>query len=465
MSDQMQNTLHLQQEQKQLLSAVQIQSLTLLSLTAQELTEYLQQQLLENPVLEQDEQQGGEAAAAYEPPRRESQDWEEEEYSAPRSSDAAYETFSDDRNPAFAQDDYDMVRALLLQLEMRCRHSEAQMQALRAVVYSLDDDGYLRAALDDLAERFGIAEELLEQALAEVQTLEPAGLGARSLAECLRLQIPAAHPERALLLAMIDEHLPALAAGRLRNVARALGVSEKKAAQLFEYIRQLDPRPGAAVRPAERPHYIIPDIFVRRIDGVYRVFLNEAHQPRLRISGYYRELLQREIKDEAARAYTRQKLAEAALLLRNVERRRTTILRVAEIIVQHQTGFFDHGLEALRPLTLREVAATAELHESTVCRAVGGKYMDTPRGVYAVKFFFSRAYQRQDGALVASACVRKRIAEYIAAEDKARPLSDREIEELLLAEGLRVARRTVAKYRDEMGLPCRAYRRKRTSSP
>ncbi len=459
MSDLTPSFLHLRQEQRQIISAAQLQSLTLLTMAAQELSDFLQQQLLENPVLEQDEQADNDNVPIDDLPLPDgAEDWREPGALSP----ARAEVYAEDRNAAFAQEDEDLPRMLLLQLELRRRHDAEESAALRAIIYSLDENAYLRVSLEDLAARFGIALPLLEKALAEVQTLEPAGIGARDLAECLRLQIPAMHPERQLLQAMIDGYLPALAAGRVKEAAHGLGISEKKAVQLFEYIRQLDPRPGAAVFPVERPQYIIPDIYVRKLDGVYRVFLNEAHQPRLRINEYYRDLLQRRgfADDAVTRVYTRQKIAEAAMLLRNIQRRRETVLCIAELIVAHQTPFFEEGLSALRPLTLREIAAAAEMHESTVCRAIGGKYMDTPRGVFSMKFFFPRAYRRDDGSMIANTCVRSRIAAYVTAEDKKKPLTDREICDLLAGEGLQVARRTVAKYREEMGIPCRAYRRR-----
>lgn len=453
----------LKQEQRQILTAAQIQSLELLTLNTQELTEYLQQQLLENPVLEQDES----SEATGDPPlsapeinadtnwNDEGDGWDEgpgynrsEEYAA-------------DRDPAFSQEDDGLERGLLLQLAVG-NWSEAQQQAQRAIVFSLDEDGYLRTPLAELAAAVGIEEERLEQALRQVQALEPAGVGARSLEECLRLQVPASHPEHDLLWTVIDHHLSDLASGQLRSVSRQLGVSEKKVAQLFETIRSLSPRPALAEASSRRAEYIVPDIIVRKLEGEYQISLNTRYQPSLRVSAYYRGLLTdiRHSGDTDTLDYMRQKLTAAQQLIRNVERRRLTLLRIAEILVREQLGFLENGLPALAPLTMRQVADQAELHESTVCRAVAGKYIDTPRGVYALKFFFSRAYEAADGSLLSNAYVRRLIAELIAAEDKSRPLTDSQLEEALRQRGLNVARRTVAKYRGEMGLPKRSFRRR-----
>ena len=481
MAQEIQHDLGLKQEQKQILTPAQLQSLELLTMNAQELDGFIEQQLLENPVLEPAGEEEQAAAAAEraplpEPPRRpekESNEWDDspyaeeiyEGYSGFTISGEAYggayggDVAANERSAALAHYDNDLPRYLLLQLPTK--HCSPQLsRALNALVYSLDNDGYLRVSLDEIAADLQTSVSVVERALGMVQSLEPAGVGARSLAECLRLQVPRQHPERELVLTIIDSYLTELATGHFKAVARRLGVGENKVRQIFDYVRTFEPRPAQSPARQEQPQYVVADIIVRQGENGWLVSLAESRRASLRVSPYYREMLEQGIDNEEARNYVRQKLGSAAQLIRNIARRRQTVLKVARLIVRHQEGFLLHGLAQLRPLTLREIAEEAELHESTVCRAVGGKYMDTPRGVYPVRFFFSRAYVAADGQEFSGAYVRTMIAELISHEDKASPLSDRQIEDALAEQGLNVARRTVAKYRDEMGLPKKSFRRR-----
>lgn len=458
----------LNQEQKQVLSAVQIHSLELLSLNFQELDAFLERQLLENPVLEnagedQSQREPGEDGGTL------------EERTEAVGEERSYDEFIDDyyvaagsyegdiaaseRMGALAHYDGDLTHHLLLQLPLS-NYPQELRRALQALIRSLDDDGYLRISLAELAADLQMPQELLQQALDEVQRLDPPGVGARSLVECLCLQVPPRHPERELIVQVIAEHLPELASGHFRSVSRELGISESKLRRILDYVRTLEPRPAQLAARDEQPAYVVPDIIVRWVDNAWRVLLTGSRRHRLRISAYYQEMLTQSLGNEETQSYLKQKITDARQLIRNMNRRRETIVKVAEIMVRRQEGFLSRGLEALQPLTLKQVAEEAGLHESTVCRAVNGKYVDTPRGVYPVRFFFSRSYAGADGQSYAGAYVRSLIAAMIAAEDKASPLSDRQIEDALRAKGVAVARRTIAKYRDEMGLPKKSFRRR-----
>ena len=462
--------IRLNQEQKQVLSAVQIHSLELLTLNYQELDDYLERQLLENPVLEnvvegqsgqvQDEvldRPSGEGVAGTVGDDRPFDEFTDDYYIPVGSYDA--DIASSERIGSLAHYDSDLSHHLLLQLSMNSYPPELR-RALHNLIRALDEDGYLRIPLAEIAADLQLPEEVMAQALSEVQKLDPPGVGARSLVECLCLQVPLRHPERELIVSVISEHLSDLAAGRFRSVSRELGVSEGKLRRILDYVRTLEPRPAQLAVSDEQPAYIVPDIIVRWVDNAWRVMLTGSRRHNLRVNAYYQEMMTQDSANEEAQNYLKQKITDARQLIRNMDRRRETIIKVATIMVHRQEGFLNRGLEELQPLTLKQVAEEAGLHESTVCRAVNGKYVDTPRGVYPVRFFFSRSYAGEDGRSYSGAYVRSLIASLVAAEDKSSPLSDRQIEEALRARGVPIARRTVAKYRDEMGLPKKSFRRR-----
>ena len=470
MTAQLQPGIRLNQEQKQVLSAVQIQSLELLTLNYQELDDYLERQLLENPVLEnavedQSDQEGDALADRT----------DDRESAATAGNDSSYDEFADDyyvpvgsydsdiasseRIGSLAHYDGDLSHHLLLQLSMNNYPPELR-RALQNLIRSLDEDGSLRIPLAEIAADLDLPDEVMSQALSEVQKLDPPGVGARSLVECLCLQVPVRHPERELIVSVISDHLSDLAAGRFRSVSRELGVSEGKLKRILDYIRTLEPRPAQLAISDEQPAYIVPDIIVRWVDNAWRVWLSDSRRHHLRVNAYYQEMMSRGTANEEAQEYLKQKITDARQLIRNMDRRRETIIKMASILVHRQEGVLNLGLEELQPLTLKQVAEEAGLHESTVCLAVNGKYVDTPRGVYPVRFFFSRSYAGEDGRNYSGAYVRSLIASLVAAEDKSSPLSDRQIEEALRSRGVPIARRTVAKYRDEMGLPKKSFRRR-----
>ena len=471
MATPLQTGIKLNQEQKQVLSAVQIHSLELLTLNYQELDAFLERKLLENPVLENVAEDSPSGSGSEESSQQIKDDavgtvdfgrvvYDDlsDDYYVPVGSYSADLT-SSEKMDSLAHYDADLSHHLLLQLSLNDYKPDLR-RALQTVINSLDEDGYLRISIAEMASDQQISEGSLKQALSIVQKLDPPGVGARSLVECLCLQVPDRHPERDLIVRVISGYLPELAAGHFRSVSRELGVSESKLRQVLDYVRALEPRPASLTGNDDLPACIVPDIVVRWVDNAWRVLLTGSHRYNLRVSSYYREMMDRGSGNEETQAYLRQKMTDARQLIRNMDRRRDTIIKVATIMVKRQEGFLSRGLEALQPLTLRQVAEEAGMHESTVCRAVSGKYVDTPRGIYPVRFFFSRSYTGDDGSKYSGAYVRSLIAALVSAEDKSSPLSDRQIEEALRSKGVTIARRTVAKYRDEMGLPKKSFRRR-----
>ncbi|MFS8640482.1 MAG: RNA polymerase factor sigma-54, partial [Symbiobacteriaceae bacterium] len=257
---------------------------------------------------------------------------------------------------------------------------------------------------------------------------------------------------------IIRHHLEDLAAGRIPRIAERLGVDCAAVQAAADAIRALDPKPGRRFGGGEQPRYVVPDVFVERVGSEYVVIVNEAPLPRLIVSPHYRRLL--ETADGQTRRYVEERIQSALWLIKSIEQRRLTLLRVTEAIVRFQRDFFDRGPRYLRPLTLRDVAQAVGVHESTVSRATSGKWAQTPRGMFELKYFFSSGVQMGCGEGVAAEAVKRMIADLIRQEDPSRPLSDQALAEALAAQGIRIARRTVAKYREEMGVPNSGQRRR-----
>ncbi|MFX1675513.1 RNA polymerase factor sigma-54 [Paraburkholderia sp. A2WS-5] len=335
--------------------------------------------------------------------------------------------------------------------------------AVQVVIEALDDDGYLRQDLTELADVEGtegaLDEDRLRVALRVVQTLDRPGIGARSLAECLALQLdamPEDTPHRALALRLVTGHLERLARREHGELQRQLGCDAQSLQAATALVRRLDPKPGNHYGRADGG-YVVPDVIVRQVRGRWVVSVNPAIEPRARIHKLYAELFAR--SDQTSRSPLAQQLQEARWLIRNAHKRCETILRVGECIVARQKAFFQYGEIALRPMLLRDVADELGLHESTVSRATGNKYMATPRGIFEFKRFFPRELETRTGGTCSAAAVRALIKEMIDAENPRDPLSDVVLAQELERQGVRVARRTVTKYRQMMKVPAADMRR------
>ncbi|RZJ01235.1 MAG: RNA polymerase sigma-54 factor, partial [Rubrivivax sp.] len=335
----------------------------------------------------------------------------------------------------------------------------------RAIVESLDDDGYLRTPLEELIDitELDPLPDLQEMqiALKRVQSLDPAGVGARDVAECLLLQLPAIDcPEmRGIAQTIISEHLAALAARDVAALARELGEPAARVEAVCDRIRRLDPRPGWRIGSSQAP-YVVPDVIVKKVRGRWTVQLNPAIVPKVRLNQVYAKLFQRH--RTAANSEMGVHLQEARWTLRNVEQRFSTILDVAEAIVKRQQNFLDYGPMAMKPLGLKEIAEEVGIHESTVSRVTNNKYMATPVGVLELKYFFSRAMISANGSACSGTAIRGLIKDIIETESHEAPLSDAEITRQLAQQGLVVARRTVTKYRQMLKIEA-VDRRKRVA--
>jgi RNA polymerase sigma-54 factor len=360
----------------------------------------------------------------------------------------------DDRSVDFsAQHGQTLQEQLIEQLDL-AKLSAIDVAIARVIADAITDDGYLQDDLDSI--RASLLPEIeattadMERVLAAVQSLEPAGVGARNLGECIALQLRQLHPDtpaRDTAIRVALDHLDLVAGQQLLLLRRQLRCSESDLEMALALVRSCHPRPGAAVNSGQA-EYVIPDVFVRRTEHGWIVEINPATVPRVRVNQSYANLISR----SADHAMLRTQLQEARWLMRSLEIRNETLVKVARCIVQRQSRFFERGEEAMEPLILKDVAEAVEMHESTISRVTTAKYMHTPRGVFEFRYFFSSHVDAADGTEMSSTAIRAKIRKLIAQENPEYPLSDSKLAEILSQEGIPVARRTVAKYREGMQL-------------
>jgi len=326
--------------------------------------------------------------------------------------------------------------------------------AVFAIINNLDRDGRLAFSLEEIVASMDDPPSWPEaqQALRIVQSLDPPGIGARDLVECLLLQLDPADPDYDLQREIIQNHLRDVEANRFPRIAKATGRSLEEVKRAVATISMLNPAPGRLYDNEIVP-LIVPDVYVERVDGDYEVRLDEKSLPRLRINAEYRQLLKADEQSPETKRFLQKKLESARWLIDSIQQRRRTLLRVSREIVAAQREFFDKGISALRPLKMQDVAEAIGMHVATVSRAIRHKYMETPHGLFAMKFFFTGGTRAADGEMQTWDAVRQKISEIIQNEDKRNPLSDEEIVRKLAAEGVKIARRTVTKYRKAMNIP------------
>lgn len=459
--------LALKQRQQLVMTPALQMAIHLLQLSTLELQEVLQQELIENPVLEEapadepvDETFPGSLSTATsqtEGAEGPGNDWVDDALPFDISS-VLFDNYDDQSLVDQEEREAPPIENLrgtattlgehLLQQLCFAGVDDQQRLIGEAVIGSLDDDGYLRTSLEELAELTRSDPEKVEACLAVIQSFDPPGVAARSPQECLLLQLRAEEDPDPIAIEIVQAHLGDLERRRYPEIARALQVPVERVMEAVEVIAQLEPKPGRRFSTGET-RYILPDVFVVKDRDQYRVLLNEENLPRLRINGFYRNFLNRGTAAET-RAYLEQKFRSALWLIKSVHQRQRTLYRVTESLVKHQREFLDRGINHLRPLALRDVAEDIGMHESTVSRVTSNKYVHTPQGLFELKFFFHSGLSTGQGGVVSSVAVKKMIEEFIAQEDTRSPLSDQEIARRLKDRGLTIARRTVAKYREEL---------------
>ncbi|MCM3389605.1 RNA polymerase factor sigma-54 [Ureibacillus chungkukjangi] len=352
------------------------------------------------------------------------------------------------------------MEAFLMEQLVLLKHlSKKDREIVLYLIRNLNDLGYLDCDIEEIAERFQLSIERCEELIAVLQSLEPAGIGARNLAECLYLQVVRKQDAPQNTVLIIQNHLEVLAEGDFQRIAKLYGMTNEEVENLFSYIKQLNPRPLREFLSSKQ-EYIIPDIIVEEMNGEYVIHLNDRYLPEVSINTYYVELLRANASGEI-KEYLNTKLSEAFLLMRGIEQRHETLFRVTESIVEKQRAFLKNGKKELVPFRLKDVAESLGLHESTVSRTISQKFIQTPQGTLPLKTFFVRGVRIQGGEVESPLFIKEKIRAIIENEDTLRPLSDQKIANILLAEGIPIARRTVAKYREELGISQSTKRRRK----
>lgn len=459
----MKQSLQLKLHQQLTLTPQLQQSIRLLQLSTLELGQEISQMLQENPMLER--MDGGDAyeSEADAGNREQSEIYDEMAWgdrAISMSHNNSHDDEDEDHGFQHADSQQDSLQQHLLNQLSLTPLGERDRQLVSLLIEAVDDDGYLGSSLEEIAELLAelplgdmaIDPQELATALKLLQSFEPAGVGARDLGECLLLQLnslPADTPYMAEAKVVVQEHLTLLAEREYGKIKKFLGLSDPQFSQVRQLITSLNPRPGARFAPLDT-RYVIPDVLVKKVKGMWIASLNPDAVPKLRINELYAGILR--ANREGGSGLSAQ-LQEARWLIKNVQQRFDTILRVAQAIVDRQRMFFEHGEVAMRPLILKEIAEIVDLHESTISRVTSQKYMMTPRGLYEFKYFFGSALATEEGGATSSTAIKALIKQVVEAENPRKPLSDQAISEYLGQQGFVVARRTVAKYREQMNIP------------
>jgi RNA polymerase sigma-54 factor len=489
----MEARLELKLSQKLIMTPQLQQAIKLLQLSRLELVQSVSQELVENPVLEEltPETESSEATPeGEEAPFSETASQTDAPVEAPPEQESAQELKSDlelgpqwdeylnelgdGRDFGYAEADekelpsYDQTLTRLpsladhLMWQLHLTSSDPDLvKGGEWIIGNLDDDGYLRATLDELAEQSGISPAVMARALKLIHSFDPAGVGARDLRECLLIQVRQLDLHDTLVAKIVGDHLPDLEKRKYANIAKALNVTPQEVMEASQVIiNELEPKPG---RPylASDTNYVVPDVYVIKIEDRYVIQLNDEGLPRVRINPYYRKLLSRKDSiDKVTKDYVEERLRSAQWLIKGMEQRNKTIYKVAESIVKFQRDFLDQGITHLKPMVLKDVAEDINMHESTISRVTTNKYMHTPQGIFPMKYFFSTGFSSGTGSEISSLTVKDSIQKMIKEENPLSPLKDQQIVDALKARNIDIARRTVAKYREELRIPPTSVRKR-----
>ena len=434
--------LTIEQTQKLALTPELIQAIQILQFSNQELDSYVQEQVLINPVIETAGEKPAEEFELPDPERV--TDSYRGEYRREEKQQYPYEQH--------ATNDVTLVEHLMFQLQF-APLCEAQRKTGKYIIESLDDNGYLTQSRQELVAGLGLEPEEIEKVLEVIHTFDPAGVGAEDLSECLTVQLAAQDRLTELKQRVISDFLEDMASNRLAVIARKLGTETEQIQKIADEIRTLDPKPGRAFASQDETRYITPDVFVEKEDGEYHVIINEGSVPHLMVSSYYRQVLRESANDRNLAEYLNDRINTANWLIKSIEQRKQTIYNVVSAVVRHQRDFFEYGPKHIKPMTLRQIAEDVGIHESTVSRSINGKYMQSPRGVFEIKYFFTSGVSAGGGEGMSSNAVKSIIREMVEKEDSKKPCSDQYMADRMQADGINISRRTVAKYREEMGIP------------
>ena len=332
-------------------------------------------------------------------------------------------------------------------------------KAAEMIIGNIDDNGFLQSTPEQMALNSGIPKENFEKLLALIQSFYPPGVGARDLRECLLIQLQRQEKESTLEYKIVSEHMEDLGKRRFPEIARQMNISVEDVQSAADKIARLNPRPGQIFAAAPQ-NYVLPDVTVEKVDGDYQIILNDEQIPHLRISNIYKDIIAQDNNGAEVKDYIRDKIRSGKFLIRSIHQRQQTISNIAQQVLARQRDFFEHGPSHLKPMTMGEIADAIGVHETTVSRAVSGKYMATPQGIFEMKYFFTSGYQTATGESLSNTSVKEAILDLVKHENGNAPLSDQQIVEILNERGIPIARRTVAKYRDELNILPSNMRRK-----
>lgn len=468
--------LTIEQTQKLTMTPELIQAIQILQYNSQELEEFVSQEMMENPILEMDNTVGNDSRSTSQEPEfskseelmykeaeRDDKDLREKIYES-EYDDISYRQWehrvSNDEVVSFDQytsKEDTLQDYLLLQLTLSDLKG-CEKRIGRYLVESIDENGYLTVDVEQTAELFSVKVSAVERILGVIQGFEPYGVGARSLEECLLIQLNAKGFNFESLDYIVRNHLNDLGENRLQHIAKCTGLSVNQVQAAADLIRTLDPKPGRAYSSGEEVRYVVPDIIVEKQDNGYVILTNDSTVPHLMVSSFYVNLAKTHKEDVEVQKYLSDKYNSALWLIKSIEQRKRTIYNVADAVMAHQTEFLEKGDKYLKPMTLKQIAEVVGVHESTVSRSINGKYIQTPRGVYEIKYFFSSGVGSGEG--LSSNSIKTFIKEIIDKEDPKKPYSDQDMVEILSEKGIEISRRTVAKYRESMNILSSSKRRR-----
>jgi len=427
------------------------QAITILQLSSMELAEMVEHELLENPVLELEEKPPVEANDEEDADSQLKKYFDWTEYFNDNPDSGYLGPVSEDKSPfsLYVSPDSTLQEHLEFQLHFAVM-DEVSRNIGKYLIGCIDDNGYLVGSIDEAAENLGVTTEVITDVLKLIQTFDPSGVAARDLRECLMIQVEQKAITDRIVCEIINGYLDEVAAGHFKNIADKLGCTPHDVQQAVDFIRTLDPKPGREFSGGEQPCYITPDVTIERVNGNYVILVNDNNVPHLTINPYYSRIV-RDV-DSEAKKFVEGRINAAVWLIKSIEQRRRTLYNVIEAIIDIQRDFLDQGSKHLRPLTMKIVADKLGIHESTVSRAIANKYADTPHGLINLRDFFSSGLQSIDGSSTSASTVKRDIREMVNEENPGQPLSDQAIAENLIRRGITVSRRTITKYREELGI-------------
>ncbi|ADD02810.1 RNA polymerase, sigma 54 subunit, RpoN [Thermoanaerobacter mathranii subsp. mathranii str. A3] len=447
--------LKLQQTQKLIMTPELKQAIEILQLNSLELNALIEQELETNPVLEKEET--SEEEDAYEYDLYELSKYIRETEERMYYDDSDDEEIEEVNYENFVSPKPSLSDHLLFQLHITPIPHKIK-KICEYIIFSLSPSGYLREDIKDIAKILECSEEEVLEGLSIVQSFDPPGIAARNLQECLKLQLLAQDNYKGIIKELVDYHLEEIAEGKYSYLAKLYNISLKEVQQAVDFIKKLNPKPGSSFSSTADVGYIVPDVEVIKRDREYFVIVNDSITPKLKINNYYHSILNS--NDEEAKKYINTKLQSAMWLIKSLESRKETLYKVVKAIVELQKDFLDRGINYLKPMTQKQVADIVGVHESTVSRAINGKYVATPRGLFEIKFFFQSGISNRNGNEISAESIKNLIKKLIEEEDPANPLSDQKIADILKEKNINISRRTVAKYREECNIPSTIKRRR-----